>query len=89
MKEVAVLRVAGSSNVKSVAGSITKSLEEGKIVEVHTIGASSINQAVKACAMARGFIATKGYDLIVRPGFSTTEIDGSEKTALKLVISIV
>lgn len=87
-KEVQELRVAANSNVKAVAGSISKCLEEGKIVEIYVIGAGALNQAVKGVAMARGFIATKGYDVIMRPGFASTEIEGNEKTSLKLVVSL-
>lgn len=83
------LKVAGKSSVKAVAGSIVKSFEEGKEVEVYAIGASSVNQAVKAMAMARGFMSTKGYDLYVAPGFSTTQIDGEEKTTIRFVLKLI
>lgn len=88
-KRVNVIRVAGNSSVKAVAGSITKSFDDKKEVEVYAIGASAVNQATKACAMARGFLATKGYDLVVAPGFSTTEIDGEEKTTIRLVLKLI
>lgn len=86
-RQVAHLKVASSSNVKQVAGSITKCLEEGKVVEISAIGAGAVNQATKACGLARSFIASKGYDLVVRPGFDTVIIDEREKTAIKLVVS--
>lgn len=84
-----VLKVSSKSPVKGVAGSITKALEEGNLVEVQTIGAGALNQAIKACAMARGFVGNKGRDLIVRPGFGETIIDGEERTQIKLFISIL
>lgn len=83
------LRVAGKSSVKAVAGSIVKSFEEGKEVEVYAIGASAVNQATKAMAMARGFMSVKGYDLYMAPGFSTTTIDGEEKTAIRYVLKLI
>lgn len=87
MKEnVNTIKVASSSSVKAVAGSITKSIEENKSVEVTAIGAGAVNQAVKAIAMARGFISVKGLDLYTAPAFSTTTIDGVEKTAMKFVL---
>lgn len=49
----------------------------------------AVNQGVKAIAMARGFLSTKGYDLYVAPGFSSTIIDGEEKTAIKFVLRIL
>lgn len=87
-KEVKVLRVAGNSNVKSVAGSITKCLEEGYDVELYTIGAGATNQCAKGIAMARGFVATKGRDLVTRIGFSPTIINGEEKTCMKFVVTM-
>lgn len=91
MKTMAVskLKVAGKSSVKAVAGSIVKSFEDGNEVEIYTIGASATNQAVKAIAMARGFMSTKGYDLYVAPGFSTTVIDGEEKTSIRFVLKLL
>jgi stage V sporulation protein S len=86
--KVAQIKVASKSSVKAVAGSITKCLEDGKVVEVFAIGAGAVNQAVKACGLASGFIATKGYSLIMRPGFHTTQIEGEEKTTVKFVVSI-
>ena len=86
--EIKELRVAGGSKVKLVAGSITKCLEENATVEITTIGAGASNQCCKALAMARGFVATKGRDLVVRPGFATTVIDGEERTCLKFVVNM-
>lgn len=82
MNEVNILKVAGKSNVSSVAGSIVKSIEDGKKVELHSIGASSINQTVKAIATARGILSAKGHEALVRIGFSETEINGCEKTMM-------
>jgi stage V sporulation protein S len=89
MSNVVQIKVSSKSNVKSVAGSITKTLEEGSVAEVSTIGAGSLNQATKAIAMSRGFIANKGRDLVVRPGFGDTTIDGEEKTVIKQFVSII
>jgi len=81
-KEINILKIAGKSNVSSVAGSIVKSIEDNKDVELHAIGASSTNQACKAIASARGILATKGIDALVRLGFSETTIDGEVRTML-------
>lgn len=83
-----VVRVKSASDVKSLAGSITKALEEHGKVEVQSIGAGAVNQAVKAIAMSRGYIAPKGKDVVVRPGFGETEIAGEEKTVIKQFVSI-
>ena len=89
MDKVSIIRVKSSSDVKSLAGSVTKALEEQGKVEVQSIGAGALNQAVKAIAMSRGFIAPKGKDVIVRPGFGETIIDGKEKTVIRQFVAIV
>lgn len=88
-QEIVEMRVSSKSDCKAVAGSITKTLEAGKRVQVQTIGAASLNQAVKAIAMARGNVAKTGRDLVTRPGFGTTMIDENERTLLIQHVSLV
>lgn len=87
-REKMVLKIAGSSTVSGVAGSIVKAIEDNKQVEIHTIGASATNQGMKSLAVARGVLATKGLNLSVIPGFGTTDIEGKDRTMLifKLII---
>ncbi len=61
-------------------------LRESGVTELQVIGAGALNQAVKAIAIARGFVAPSGFDLIFVPAFVDIEIDGEERTALKLLI---
>ncbi len=77
-----LLKVSASSNPNKVAGVIR---EVGK-AELQTIGAGALNQAIKALAIARGFVAPGGIDLICIPAFITLEIDGEERTAIKLIV---
>lgn len=86
MKQTNVLKVAGNSPVSSVAGSIVKSIADGKGVELHAIGASSVNQTCKAIATARGILSAKGYEALTRVGFSQTEINGEERTMMIFII---
>ena len=58
-------------------------------VEIQTIGAGSLNQAIKAICIARGFVAPSGLNLVVVPAFSDITIDGEEKTAIKLLIESI
>lgn len=88
MDNISTIKVASSSNVKAVAGSITKSFEEGKEVEVKAVGAGAVNQAVKAIAMARGFVSVRGKDLYCAIGFDTVEIEGMMKTAMKFILKL-
>jgi stage V sporulation protein S len=83
---VQVLKVKSTSQVNKVAGAIAEMVREGKEVEVHSIGAGALNQAVKALATARGYVASNGLDLYFIPAFTTLEIDGSERTGIKLIV---
>ena len=79
-----VLRVSTKSNPNSVAGALAGVLREKGTAELQAVGAGALNQAVKAVAIARGFVAPSGIDLVCVPAFA--EIDGEERTAIKLII---
>lgn len=74
------------SNPSKVAGAIANVFREQGVAEIQTIGAGSLNQAIKAVAIARGFVAPSGKNLVIIPAFSDITIDGAEKTAIKLII---
>ena len=61
-------------------------IKEKNIVEIQAVGAGAINQAVKAIAIARGFVAPSGRDIVCVPAFTDIEIDGEERTAIKLIV---
>ena len=86
--EKKIFKISGSSPVPQTAGSIIKSFEDGFEIELRAIGVGAINQAFKACAVARGILASKGKELYVRPGFNETVIDGEERTVLVAQIVI-
>ena len=81
-----VLRVSTKSNPNSVAGALAGVLREKGTAELQAVGAGALNQAVKAVAIARGFVAPSGIDLVCVPAFADIEIDGEERTAIKLII---
>lgn len=81
-----VLKVSTKSNPNSVAGALTAIIKEKNIAEIQAVGAGAINQAVKAIAIARGFIAPNGKDIICVPAFADIEINGEERTAIKLIV---
>ncbi len=81
-----VLKVSSQSSPKSVAGALAGVLRERDGAELQAIGAGALNQAVKAVAIARGYVAPSGKDLICIPAFTDIEIDGEERTAIKLII---
>ena len=80
------IKVASSSNVSAVAGAISNIMREQASLEVSTVGAGSLNQAIKAIAIARGYVAPTGKDLVCVPAFSDIIIDGEERTAIKLIV---
>ena len=80
------LRVSAKSKPNTVAGAIAGIMREEGEVEVQTVGAAALNQAVKAVAIARGFVIASGMDLVCVPSFSEIEIDGNERTAIKLLV---
>ena len=84
-----VLKVSSKSNPTDVAGAIAGILRDNKdqAVELRAIGAGAVNQSVKAIAIARGYVAPSGMNLVVTPGFLDVEIDGEERTAIKLVVT--
>ena len=81
-----ILKVSSSSSPNKVAGALAGVLREKGNAELQAIGAGAINQGVKAVAIARGFVAPSGVDLICIPAFTDIEIDGEERTAIKLIV---
>lgn len=81
-----VLKVSSKSKPNSVAGALANAFREKQTVEIQAVGAGSLNQAIKAIAIARGYVASTGKDLICIPAFSDIMIDGEERTAIKLIV---
>lgn len=78
-----ILQVASSSQPSSVAGAIAGVIREKNLCELQAIGAGAINQTIKAIAIARGYMAPAGVDLICTPSFADIEINGEERTAIR------
>jgi stage V sporulation protein S len=81
-----IIRVAAQSRSTAVAGAIAGVIRESGRVEVQAIGAGAVNQAIKAVAIARGFLALDGLDVICVPTFSDVEIGGQERTAIRILV---
>jgi len=81
-----VLKVSSTSQPKSVGGAIAAIIRNDQNVEMQTIGAGAVNQAVKSIAIARGYVAPNGIDLITIPAFSQIEVDGEMKTSIKFLV---
>jgi stage V sporulation protein S len=83
---VEVLKVSSKSNPNAVAGALAGVLRQCGMVEVQVVGAGALNQAVKAIAIARGFVAPSNIDLVCVPTFADIEIDGESRTAIRLAV---
>lgn len=81
-----ILKVSSNSSPNKVAGALAGVLREEGKAELQAIGAGAINQGVKAVAIARGFVAPSGVDLVCIPAFTDIEIEGEERTAIKLIV---
>ena len=64
-----IVKVSGSSNPQSVGSILARAISAGHTPKMRAIGASAVNQAVKACAIARGFVAPRGLDVSYIIGF--------------------
>ncbi len=83
---VDVLKVSARSRSAAVAGAIAGVIRENGRAEVQAIGAGAVNQAAKAVAIARGYLALDGIDAICIPAFTDVVIADQERTALKFVV---
>lgn len=81
-----VLKVSANSQPKSVAGALAAVIRDNNCAEIQAVGAGAVNQAVKAIAITRGFVAPNGIDLVAVPAFSEVNIDGEERTAIKFIV---
>ena len=81
-----IIKVAARSRSTAVAGAIAGVVRENGRAEVQAIGAGAVNQAVKAAAIARGYLELDGINVICIPSFVEVDIDGQERTAIKLSI---
>ncbi|MBE9473955.1 MAG: stage V sporulation protein S, partial [Chloroflexi bacterium] len=76
----------GTSRTSAVAGAIAGVFRENKLAEVQAIGASAVNQAVKALALSRSYLAQDGFNVVFISEFVDVEIDEKIRTAIKFTV---
>lgn len=81
-----VIKVSAKSRSTAVAGAIAAVIREHRYAEVQAIGAGAVNQAVKALAIARGYLTGDGIDIVCVPYFNEVHIDGQERTAVRFIV---
>jgi len=72
-KDVGLIKVSATSVPKSVASVIANAVIAGEHPKIRAIGASAVNQATKACAIAGGYVAPRGKHLAFVVGFDDVE----------------
>lgn len=80
------LKVSSKSSPASVAGAVAGLIKDGNPVRIQSIGAGAVNQAVKAIAIARGYLAPSGIDLVCSPSFIELEINGETRTGIRFAV---
>ncbi len=83
---VDTIKVSAKSRSTAVAGAIAGVIREHKHADVQAIGAGAVNQAIKAAAIARGYLLLDGINIVIIPSFGEVDIEGSERTAVKFSI---
>lgn len=81
-----VIKVSAKSRSTAVAGAIAAVIREHRYAEVQAIGAGAVNQAVKALAIARGYLQGDTIDIVCIPYFTEVDIDGQERTAVRFIV---
>lgn len=83
---MSVIKVSATSRTAAVAGAIAGVIRETNRAEVQAIGAGAVNQALKAIAIARGYLLEENIDVVCIPSFVEVDIDGHERTVLRVVV---
>lgn len=84
--DITTLKVSSKSSPASVAGAIAGMIKDGNPVELQSVGAGAVNQAVKAIAISRGFLAPIGIEIVCVPSFADIVIDGEYRTAIRFTV---
>lgn len=79
-----IIKVSSSSKPSLVAGALVNLMKTSHHVKMQVIGAAALNQAIKAVAIARGYLAPAGKDLCLVPSFYDVEIENEQRTAIRL-----
>ena len=81
-----VIKVSARSRTAAVAGAVAGVMREENRAEVQAIGAGAVNQSLKAIIIAKGYLAEEGVDIVCTPSFVEVDIDGQERTAIRILV---
>jgi len=82
------LKLSSKSSPASVAGAIAGMVKDGVPVNIQSVGAGAVNQAIKAVAIARGFLIPTGVDISCAPTFADININGESRTAIRIAVYV-
>ncbi len=83
-----IIRVASQSEASLVAGAVAGVIREHQEAVLQAVGANAVNQAVKAIVIARSYLAEDGIDLYVIPEFTSVELGGEMRTAVRFFVYV-
>ena len=86
--EFTLLKVSSKSSPANVAGAIAGLIKDGKEVEIQSVGAAAVNQAIKSVAISRGFLSPVGIEISVIPAFATISINEETRTAIRFKVLV-
>jgi stage V sporulation protein S len=86
LENIDILKVSNDSNPNAIAGLLTQLIKKYGKAEMQGIGAGALNQSIKSIAIARGFLAPSGYNIVCIPAFTEIEVEGEKRTAIKLIV---
>ena len=83
---MSMIKVSANSRTSAVAGAIAGVIREHKRAEIQAIGAGAVNQAVKALALATGYLRGDGINVACTPEFVDIDVQDKIRTAIRLVV---
>jgi len=83
-----IVKVSATSLTTAVAGAIAGIIRDHGEAAVQAIGASAVNQAVKAIAIARSYLEEEGVVIACMPHFVEVDIGGQERTAIRFDVTV-
>ncbi|HUW94536.1 MAG TPA: stage V sporulation protein S [Anaerolineae bacterium] len=81
-----IIRVATRSKPTAVAGAIAASVRQTNEARVQAIGPMAVNQAIKAIAVARSYLAVDGLTIVCVPSFIEVPVDDGTRTAMRFQV---
>ncbi|MCH3966963.1 MAG: stage V sporulation protein S [Bacilli bacterium] len=85
------LKASGNTQIQKLAGAIAGNIRQEGDVQISLVGASALNQAVKACIVARRFLKSdpEPSDIVVQPEFLMQNFSEPSSAETKEVTTIM